>query len=121
MPDLRLDSSTHDLELVNGDFKLTLTEDESLAQRLKVKLLTFQGEWFLDQNLGIPWYQRILGKNAAKETIDIIFQRAITEEPEVVSLRSYESNLDSRNRRMTISFVVNSTSDDEPIPIEIEL
>lgn len=32
---------------------------ESVAQRVKTRLLSFQGDWFLDLSHGLPWFQLI--------------------------------------------------------------
>lgn len=121
MTDLKLSSPEHDLVFENGDFVLTKVESESLAQRLKIKLLTFQGEWFLDGELGIPYYQSILRKGVSKATVDSIFLRAISEEPEVSQILEFSSSFDNLNRSYSLTFSVLSENDPEPIPIEIEL
>lgn len=118
--DIKL-TSDHDLDITSGDFTLTETESESLRQRLVIKLLTFQGEWFLNQNEGIPYYQSILGKNRAKETIDTIFKTAILNTPDVISLDSFQSSIDNRTRAYSLSFRVRSNNANEPIPVELTI
>ncbi len=121
MTDIKLSSPGHDLIFENGDFVLTRTESESLTQRLKVKLLTFQGEWFLDGGLGIPYFQSIFRKGVSKATVDSIFLRAISEEPEVQQILEFNSDFDNLSRSYSLSFTVLSNDSSEPIPIEIEL
>ena len=48
--------------------QLTTPTSENLAQRLLIRLRTFRGEWFLDENLGIDYFGQILGKNRNKST-----------------------------------------------------
>lgn len=121
MFDLKLDEDTHDIIYEDGDFQLTPTESQSLAQKLRIKLLTFMGEWYLNEEEGIPYYQSIFGKNRAKETIDNIFKVAILEEPDVISLMEFRSSIDVKRRVYRMDFKVRSENDDEPIPITIEL
>lgn len=118
--DLKLNGD-HDLLFVDNDLVLTETESESLAQRLVVKLKTFQGEWFLDQFEGIPYFQSIFGKNRSKEAVDAIFKRAITDEPEVASLISYQSTLDNFSRGLSVTFEVQSVNDNEPTLITAQI
>lgn len=117
--DIKLNSDP-DLEFDGHDFKLTSTESESLAQRLKVKLLTYQEEWYLDVEEGIPYFQSILGKNRAKETIDLIFKNAILSEPEVVNIISFESTI-SPQRIYQLRFTVRSLDGDEGVPVELTI
>lgn len=118
--DLKL-GPDHDLAFVDNDLVATKTLDESLAQRLLIKLQTFQGEWFLDVEEGVPYFQSIFGKNRSKESVDAIFQREITTEPEVVSLDSYQSILDSEYRVFSLSFQITSVNQEEPTLIEIDI
>lgn len=121
MADLKLDPETHDLKLESGDFKLTLTESESLQQRLKIKLLTFQGEFYLNTQLGVPWFQRIFTKQISKETVDSILKVQIVSEPEVESLINFSSTIDNLNRVYSLNFTVRSSNNAEIIPIELQL
>lgn len=118
--DIKL-TNDHDIDIVSNDFTLTQTESESLKQRLIIKLLTFQEEWFLDQTEGIPYYQSILGKNRSKESIDTIFKTAILDTPDVVSLLSFQSSIDNLTRIYTMSFKVQSNNAEEATPIELTI
>lgn len=120
MPDLKLDAQTHDLIFESGDFKITRVESESLVQRLKIKLSTWSGEWFLDTTLGVPYFETIFKKGTAKETIDNIFKVRIVSEPEVEALLSFESSIDKTFRIYSLVFTVRSSNGVETIPIELQ-
>lgn len=66
--DLKLDRATDDLVLdETGD--LILTEGiEAIADDLIARLRTFQGEWFLDLDLGFPWWD-VLGQKPNLATV----------------------------------------------------
>ena len=100
-------NENHDILLVNEDFVLTTTLPTTLAQRLTIKLLTFRGEWYLDVTEGIPYFESILGKNRAKETVDNIFKNAILEDEDVVNITEFSSNI-SKDRQYNLSFSVRS-------------
>lgn len=119
--DLKLDRIDHDLLFVDNDLVVTTVRSESLAQRLRVKLLTFRGEWFLDETVGVPYFQSIFGKNRSKESVDAIFKQAIINEPEVKALLDYQSTLDSQYRVFSLSFRIRSVDEDEPTLIEFEI
>lgn len=118
--DLKLGDG-HDLKFVDNDLVLTTTESESLAQRLTIKLLTFEGEWYLDSEEGIPYFQSIFGKNRSKESVDAIFKKAITEEPEVEALLSYQSDIDDLARVFSVSFTVRSSNSQENVPVNVNI
>jgi enolase len=102
--DLLLDPLTNDLVFVNGKTTVTRTQSEIVAQRLKITLYTFLGEWFLDTTLGVPYFQQIFGKNRSKNAVDVIFQNIIAADPGVIEIREFESTMDNtRGYEMTFS------------------
>lgn len=78
-----------DLYLENGTVRLTNSLIEEVAQELYVRLRIFQGEWFLDATIGIPYWQTILGQKTPIGIIEQIFRRVITTCPGVASLDSF--------------------------------
>lgn len=102
MADLKLDL-TGDLDVTNGEVTLTSGID-SIIQDVAVRLKTFLGEWFLDQRVGIPYFQNILIKNPNLPVIQTIFQQAILETEGVLSITNFEFNFDTASRQLDISF-----------------
>lgn len=102
--DIRL-TDEHDIDLgLNGDdFQLVEEEFVSIRQRIIIKIRTYMGEWFLNQNEGVPYYQSIVGKNRSKETIDAIFKRAILTVDGVKSLVYFRSNITAQ-REYVVQF-----------------
>ena len=103
--DILLDEVTHDAIFLNGSTPVTPTVSEGLKQRLKIKLLTFMGEWFLDTNYGTPYFQQIVGKNRSKGTLDIIFRQIVAADNDVVTIVKFQSEL-SINRAYSLNFSV---------------
>lgn len=111
MSDLKLDD-THDLELDNGDLLLTEGIDRTrqfLSQRLKF----FEGEWFLDTDLGIAYFDEVFVKNPDPIALDTIFKDVILDTPGVLGLEEYEMLLDTATRELKLSFHARTT--DGPI------
>lgn len=118
--DLRLDDN-QDLVFYDNDLQLTTTVAESLAQRLKVKLLTFYGEWFLDEDYGIDYFGSIFGKNRSKEAIDTIFQEAVLSEKDVTSIVYFKSHIENQGRIYKLSFSVTTNDSAEAIPVDLKM
>lgn len=104
MSDILL-GTDNDIELVDGDLHLTL-DDEAIAQHLKQRLKTFLGEWFLDNRVGIPYYQHILVKNPNPLVLDSIFKSVILNTPGVEELTEFDIDLEPATRVMTLIFRV---------------
>jgi hypothetical protein len=109
MTDLYLDPITHDLMLTGEGIRATSSVLEDAAQRIKVRILIFLGEWLLDSREGVPYYQQILTKTS-KVAVDAIFRAKIKEEPLVFQVVSFSSNLSTSDRKYTLSFEVLLTS-----------
>ena len=104
--DLKLDKNKHDMVFVNGDCPMTQGMADSTAQKLSIRLRTFQGEWFRDVTYGTPWFSRVFGKKVSKTTVDIVIQEQIRKEPSVVQITSFESSFDNASREYSCSFKV---------------
>ena len=119
--DLLLDSDTNDIIFVNGQCPVTQRLTDVVAQRLKITLYTFLGEWFLDTSIGVPYFQQIFGKVRSKSTIDLIFQRIIANDPDVIEILSFESELAASTRGYTMTFQVRVRDNTSSLPITIQV
>jgi len=89
----------------------TQSRVDVVAQRLRIRLLTFREEWFLDTSYGVPYFQSILGHKIKKSAVDLIFQREILAENGVKELTFFESTFE--NRKYSLSFRVKVTTGEE--------
>lgn len=75
-----------------------------VSQLLFVRLQFFRGEWFLDAEEGVPYFERILVKGVNDRVIRSIFSNIIEGTPGVHQLRSFQYTV-GRDRKMSIQFV----------------
>jgi hypothetical protein len=118
--DILLDEVSHDVVWNNGPLTAEFTTQpytQTVSQRLKIRLLTFKGEWFMDTNYGPPYWQEILGMKASKSRVDRIFQQQILLEPGVKEIVSFSSTL--VNRQYSLNFRVKVISGEVTAPILI--
>jgi hypothetical protein len=114
--DLLLDA-TGDLLVTDGDLALT-DSNTNTAQAIRRRLCTFAGEWFLDESIGLPFFDDILGKGKFLEDIKVIYLREIQSIPEVAEILEFNIDADESARTLIINFTVR---DDNGNVIEIEL
>ena len=108
-----LSPSYGDLTFKNGPLTSAYTTQsrvDVVAQRLRIRLLTWESEWFLDTSYGVPYWS-FLGKKVKKSTVDLIFQREILAENGVKELTFFESTFE--NRKYSLSFRVKVTTGEE--------
>lgn len=102
MLDLALDAKTNDLAL-NGDV-LFIDNAERVAQQIKIQLLTFLGEWFLDVTHGVPYLDYVLIKNPNFTLIRELFREQILKVDGVSNLVSIDIDFNSATRQMSLSY-----------------
>ena len=74
-----------DLDYTEG--KLTVvTGVDAIRQRWLIYIRTFLGEWFLDQLIGVPYFQQILEKGISRQIIKQVFTAASLEVPGVIQV-----------------------------------
>lgn len=111
---LYLDPSTYDLVL-DGSFNLrvTTTFTEWLSQKLENRLKTFEGEWFANYRIGIPFIGTILVKNPNITQVNAIFRDEILSTEGVKEIIKFEVVFNTSTRKYIISDLqVRSTEGD---------
>ncbi len=118
--DILVSNETGDVVYTNADIPPVADEQRlDVAQRLRIKLQTYLGEWFLNIETGVPYYERILRKGVRKQDIDVIFQALIREEDGVLEIVEFESTL-SPSREYNMRFRVR-TDEGTTATINIEI
>jgi len=102
---------TGDIYFNNGMDIEVGSGSDVVGQRIQMRLSMVKGEWFLDTNLGTPWYKNILGKNFNPITLNAVFMGVILGTPGVVKLNSpIEYAFNRRERGLTMDFIVTTTT-----------
>lgn len=105
MTDILLDTRTHDLPEDAYDLQL-VTGVDLIRQRIKQRLLTIRGEWFLGVDVGLPWFEEIIGKGAEQQQISALLIQSIIGTEGVDALIEFDLTIDRRARTMIVLFRV---------------
>lgn len=100
----RLDRQ-HDMTFGRGLANVA-EEEEAVAQRVKTRLYTLKGEWFLDTDAGVPYLQEIATKPVKQAEADAILKTTVLKTEGVEEIVEWASVLDRAQRRLKISCVV---------------
>lgn len=94
-----------DLE-IGSDLDLNMASGiDHTAMKIRQRLRTFQGEWWLNPSLGIPYYKNILGQVSPDlEVIRGIFINSISAVPGVASVTSLSLSFDNSTRTIAVTF-----------------
>lgn len=97
-------SGDHDLDLdLLGRASLVDGADR-IGQQIKISLLAFLGEWFLDTTFGVPYFESVLVKSPDRASIESIFRARILDVPGVQRVRSLELQVERQLRILRVHF-----------------
>ena len=99
--DLLLDSDgdlvvTNDLQMVSGI--------DAVTQLVRIAILEFKGNWFLDLNLGVPYFQELLGHKFNASRAATAFRRVVLSVPEVVEILKMDVQFIGTTRQLQVSW-----------------
>jgi hypothetical protein len=108
--DLALNRLDHDMnfhESLKGSNKVAIwpiNGADKVAQQIKINLLTFLGEWFLDETWGVPYLEDILIKNPRMPSVETILRDHINSVFHVIKIESFGMGWDRRRRTLNVEF-----------------
>lgn len=108
MASLRLDAD-NDIDFSTGTAvwiggaRAPDTRLDAIAQHVRTRLQLFQGEWFLDDRVGVPWFQRILGRKGVRDVASQILRSVVAGTPGIVKVDRFDLSIDS-DRHAEVSF-----------------
>lgn len=94
----------HDLSLDAGTVEVVTDLAEEVAQRLRIRLQFFKGEWFLDTREGIPYFQTVLVKGTSEQTIRAIFSQVVRSTAGILSLDTLTTSFAPPSRTLSLDF-----------------
>ena len=107
MYDIKLDNN-NDLNILDLSKDLELIDnDERVVQQIKIRLMTWYNEWFLDKTVGVR-YDYIFNRNkkANKNVIVNLIKNQLESISDVNSVDYVTADIDNKNRLITINFNV---------------
>ena len=111
MPNFKLDDNN---DIIIGRGTVKTSGPDYVVQLVKNRLQTQLGEWALDRNIGVPWYDGgIIEKNTNLDLVRGILSDAIVETPGVAVLHRLEMVLDRNERKLTVIFQATTVFDTE--------
>lgn len=103
--DIQLDRTSHEviIDPATGDIQL-VDGAARVAQQIKVTLLLFLGEWFLDTSFGVPYFEDILVKNPRWGTVSAVLRTRIAAVPGVGRIRRLTLDFNRATRSLSATF-----------------
>lgn len=114
-----LDTTTHRPVRSGGSF-VRVTGAQEIAQNVKVRLLLFLGEVWLDTTQGVPYFQEVLLKGVDPAALQVVFREAILGADGIVSIELLELAFDPATRVLTVDYQATGTLDELAEDLKVE-
>lgn len=101
--DLGLDPETNDLALFRGDLTL-VTDGAAIVQEVNIRLAFLLGEWFLDIEAGLPYFEDINVKSPNLAVIRTIFINEILSVAGIASVTAFALDFNRQTRHLKITW-----------------
>lgn len=104
-----------------GGANFLVNSSACVAQSVLTRLKLLQGEWFLDTTEGTPWLQKIVGVKNNKKIYDLVIRARVLATQGVTKISSYSSVLDTVKRTLSVSMMIVTAFDTEPVAVATTL
>lgn len=93
-----------DLAIINNSLTLN-SGNAAVTQHLQIHFQIFLGEWFLDTQVGVPWFRDVLIKNPSFAVVQQMLKAVILDTPGVLQILSFSLVFDSpQKRNLSLTF-----------------
>ena len=104
--DIRTNIEDGKILFQNGQIFTTLNRQDSLRQRLDIRIKTQKGTWFLNISYGIDWFNDVFSDTSTKSSVDALIQAEILKEDLVADIIEFRSSVDNITREYRCDFKV---------------
>ncbi|HRL23138.1 MAG TPA: hypothetical protein PLG97_13970, partial [Alcaligenes sp.] len=115
--DLKLDNK-HDLAVGPDQDLMLVGGAQRIRQQITVTLLTFLGEWFLDQSWGMPYFEKIMVKAPSRVEIENLVRAKVRDVPGVKAVPAVDIQIDALARRARIT-LPDIETDEGPLTVSV--
>lgn len=91
---------------------------EACAQCVRTRLLLVLGEWFLDDEAGVPYLERVFADRTPLPAVEAVIKGTILATTDVQAVTAFVMTLDRATRRLSIAATV-TTIYGETINIQV--
>lgn len=110
-------SGVHDIYLnENGELAM-VTDAEAVGQHVRQRLMTHEGEWFLDKSAGVTWLTDVLGQGYDPIIAESLTKTEILETDGVSDILEFSVRFDRSVRGVTSYNISVETEYDEKVSV----
>ena len=102
--------NTHDIVFEDGVLQ-TVSDEDYIKQKVKTLLLSIEGDFFLNTNIGLPYFDVFFVKNPDLDVIkqavsDEVLNNDVLIKLGVTNLQFRRVNIDERKRKLSVDILI---------------
>lgn len=115
---LRRDGSAPaDLYLDETGSLAVVRDAEAVGQHARQRLMTYEGEWFLDNQAGVPWFRELMGGQYDPVLAESLLKAEILDTDGVTDISSFSVRFDRTTRGLSAFDIEVVTEYDQEVKI----
>lgn len=91
----------HDIFIRDSNLMM-VSGNEAVGQLVKQRLMAYRGEWFLDQNVGVPWVQQVMVRPFNAVVADAVIKDTILGTLGVREMLSFSMEVRPARRELAV-------------------
>jgi hypothetical protein len=107
-----------DIKIENGDLVIS-EETQTIANNVRIRLLTILAEWFYDYTVGLDWFDELFATSTTYDQKVSILKNEILKDPEITSITSFQFAIDPVARSGEVEFTADTIF--SPINVEVTI
>jgi hypothetical protein len=103
----------YDLCLLANNNLFVVNGPEAVAQHVRQRLMTFEGEWFLDINAGMRWLEDIMARRYNPTLAEAMVKNEVLDTPGITGINALSISYSQERRDLMIRGMDVSTEYDD--------
>ena len=111
---IKFNLNTRDLEFDSNKHFAIADKTQDIKQRLTLKIELMRGEWYLDENEGIPWLEifSLTGEEQERKALNEI-RNILLKDKAVKKIKKLTVKQDNTKSQLVINFTILCTDENE--------
>lgn len=106
-----------DLYLAEDGNLAVVRDTEAIGQHVRQRLMTYEGEWFLDRTAGVPWVRDLLGHQYDPVLAESVLKAVILDTDGVTGINSFSVRFSGELRGLSAFNIDVSTVFNEEVRV----
>lgn len=97
----RIGTDPADVYLDASGNLVMVNDAHAVGQHIRQRLMTYEGEWFLDKEAGVPWFRGLLGGGYDPALAEAVIKAEVLDTDGVIEINSFSVRFNREVRELS--------------------